>query len=577
MTFRDLKKIVSSEVQPSIKYSELKLEGLRDRPFWIWDVREHKSKDLENLGSCCFNHIVGLPTKNGIEMSIFDYEKIVYDSLQQSRYIWIKKATGLGITEFFLRYMVWLCLKDDKLKGSQMCIVTGPRIDLAINLIYRIKQLLRDKLTLVFNARETRTLYNEIKLAEEPFGQHDKYSSFQEELSLDNFLDYFVGSRKDSLTSIAEYSLCVSIMNKDEIINKQVDRSHRLLGSILHVTHWTYIFHILKRMVRSYIRDEKLNKRLFDNLYLDLEKFLYNDYMELTEICPLLNFDISGHKDLIALSDFLSIRRISNIERSQLVERLAFYEIGLNDIINMKCAIEYKFKISKGFDIAPEIQDGEYPSNLKSVFTAVITALRLYKEGTVGAHMFLQKVTLDLPFQLPSLVGLHVLGLETDIGLEYILDKKEKRNFMKFWTKYMPILIGIIDFKVVENSPYKNIKRALNRFNSAYHKKTSEDKYLDWIISFETLFSMKNDPTDSITHKLALRGSRFIRKPIERKELYSELKTAYNGRSKIVHGDDIVLPKINIRSHMSKCLIKYLDELISGRSHDSILESVDFD
>ena len=40
-----------------------------------------------------------------------------------------------------LRYIAWLCLRDDKLKGSQMCIVTGPRIDLAITLVERIKGL----------------------------------------------------------------------------------------------------------------------------------------------------------------------------------------------------------------------------------------------------------------------------------------------------------------------------------------------------------------------------------------------------------------------------------------------------
>jgi hypothetical protein len=54
---------------------------------------------------------------------------------------WIKKATGLGVTEFILRYMAWLCLNDDSLKGSQMCIVTGPREDLAIELIKRMKGL----------------------------------------------------------------------------------------------------------------------------------------------------------------------------------------------------------------------------------------------------------------------------------------------------------------------------------------------------------------------------------------------------------------------------------------------------
>jgi hypothetical protein len=32
-------------------------------------------------GNCCFNHLISLPTKEGIEKSMFDYEKILYDSL----------------------------------------------------------------------------------------------------------------------------------------------------------------------------------------------------------------------------------------------------------------------------------------------------------------------------------------------------------------------------------------------------------------------------------------------------------------------------------------------------------------
>jgi hypothetical protein len=35
--------------------------------------------------------------------------------------------------------MAWLCLKDNALAGSQMYIVTGPRIDLSIVLIDRMK------------------------------------------------------------------------------------------------------------------------------------------------------------------------------------------------------------------------------------------------------------------------------------------------------------------------------------------------------------------------------------------------------------------------------------------------------
>jgi len=49
---------------------------------------------------------------------------MIYDSLvthngNANKYLWIKKATGLGISEFMLRFMAWLCLKDNALSGSR--------------------------------------------------------------------------------------------------------------------------------------------------------------------------------------------------------------------------------------------------------------------------------------------------------------------------------------------------------------------------------------------------------------------------------------------------------------------------
>ena len=79
---------------------------------------------------------------------------LVFNELQTNKHLWIKKATGLGITEFMLRYMAWLCMKDDRLSNSQMCIVTGPRIELAITLIDRMKQLF-ERLQLSFGTKET--------------------------------------------------------------------------------------------------------------------------------------------------------------------------------------------------------------------------------------------------------------------------------------------------------------------------------------------------------------------------------------------------------------------------------------
>jgi hypothetical protein len=77
---------------------------------------------------------------------MFDYEKLLYDSLLipdvsnplqhgfKHKHLWVKKAIGLGVTEFFLRLMAWLCLRNDDYRNSQICIVTDPNQDIANNL-----------------------------------------------------------------------------------------------------------------------------------------------------------------------------------------------------------------------------------------------------------------------------------------------------------------------------------------------------------------------------------------------------------------------------------------------------------
>ena len=78
MTFKELKKRVSLEATTT---QQTKLfERLLDKPFWIWDVEEHKHKDIKTKGNCCFNHIIGLPTKDAIERPIYDYQKLLHDS-----------------------------------------------------------------------------------------------------------------------------------------------------------------------------------------------------------------------------------------------------------------------------------------------------------------------------------------------------------------------------------------------------------------------------------------------------------------------------------------------------------------
>ena len=81
MTFKDLQKLVQS--QASLEQNQL-VTRLKDKQFWIWNIEQHKQEDIKTKGDCFFNHVIGLPRKDGIEKSIFDIPKLkrlgkVYD------------------------------------------------------------------------------------------------------------------------------------------------------------------------------------------------------------------------------------------------------------------------------------------------------------------------------------------------------------------------------------------------------------------------------------------------------------------------------------------------------------------
>ena len=73
----------------------------------------------------------------------------------KDKHLWVKKATGLGVTEFKLRLVAWLCTSGDGFRNTQGCIVTGPYIDIAIGLIKRMKNIFESKLGVIFQNKET--------------------------------------------------------------------------------------------------------------------------------------------------------------------------------------------------------------------------------------------------------------------------------------------------------------------------------------------------------------------------------------------------------------------------------------
>lgn len=208
------------------------LDGLRDKPFWVWNHGRHNEVKGSNANKndCCFNHIIGLPTKDGNEKPMFDYEREIYWALTKPyflnsypmtnqfhiknnnillpfkvKHLWIKKATGLGVTEFMLRFMAWLCVRDDSCRDSQMVIVTGPNIDLAIKLIKRMKKLFQDKLDVTFDNKETVLELNGCNIEAYPSHKIDAFRS----LTNPKFVfidegDYIPKFQQDEVRAVSE-------------------------------------------------------------------------------------------------------------------------------------------------------------------------------------------------------------------------------------------------------------------------------------------------------------------------------------------------------------------------------------
>jgi hypothetical protein len=236
-----------------------KLEG---RPFYIWSKEKRKLTENPNsefYGRSDFNHIIGLPRKYDLPQPLWDYQHMIYKALTQDEYLnarsptpeeeerlrldkiaienktssdkesikkaneeflknkakilvhkfklkhlWIKKATGLGITEFMLRFMVWLCLRNDDYRNSQMVIVTGPNQELAIKMIRRIKAFFEPH-GITFDSKETVVNLNGCEIQAYPSNHIDAFRSLTNpKFILLDEADFFRKGEQEEVRHVAE-------------------------------------------------------------------------------------------------------------------------------------------------------------------------------------------------------------------------------------------------------------------------------------------------------------------------------------------------------------------------------------
>jgi len=226
--------------------------------------------------NCCFNHIVGLPIseKTGLTNPLFDYQKMIVDKIfyevekdPKNRHVWVKKATGLGITELILRLMLWLCVRDNRYRNSQMCIITGPDLEIATGLIERMKRIF-ENINIFIKNKETVLEVNGVMIKAFPSNHLETYRGLTSPKFI--FLDEGDFFRESNIRNVRDtteryiaksnpYIVMVSTPNKPDLLFQQIEDEEE---------------------------DKTIYRRLFFNYQWGLNKMFTQEEIDLQRVSP---------------------------------------------------------------------------------------------------------------------------------------------------------------------------------------------------------------------------------------------------------------------------------------------------
>jgi hypothetical protein len=433
---------------------------LQGRPFYIWNSIKHRAAANPNndvKGNCCFNHIIGLPKKNGKPQLLWDYEDQIYRALTipgylnsspnkgpsaykmeerkqrdlasansylhdfKLKHLWVKKATGLGITEFMLRFMAWLCLRNDDYKGSQMVIITGPNQELSIKLIKRLKGLFEPH-GICFDSKETVIELNGYSIEAYPSNHIDAFRSLTNpKFILLDEADFFRKGEQEEVRHVAEryigksdpFIVMVSTPNRpDGLFNKIEKESFesciykKLFLDYTYGLGKIYTQEEIEKARRSpgFPREYKLQYQgLIGNVFStqsieNCQRLEYNP----TVIIPSCQVSI-GIDPSFGSSNFGIVATRFVNERIEVIEAEEYERPDFNDMIDRVWQIKQKHKVEdNNLTIYVDSANPEIWSSLKRMLNEphseqyVFEKLSYYKKNNINPANYMKVI--PVPF-----------------------------------------------------------------------------------------------------------------------------------------------------------------------------------
>jgi len=194
----------------------------------------------------------------------------------------------------------------------------------------------------------------------------------------------------------------------------------------------------------------------------------------------------------------------------------------------------------------------------KERFSKVVMALRLFKQGRVGTNI------IRIKHQSAILTGISGLGLSSKSFWgsppSYTLTETEVEEFQNFWKFYVYL---------EQPAPVHN---AINRFNQAYERGKPEDKFMDYMIAFESL--LLTGVKQKVHRNFVNRSSKLLK---QNKHMMDRI---YKKRSAVVHGEKAILdPKFveMVEDYLRKSIKLFLEQLQTKKTYKDIISHLDRD
>jgi hypothetical protein len=480
MTFKDLEKIMQQyqTTNDSAAMQDLQ-KRLRDKPFYYWNKCKREG------GPQSFNDIIGLPKKSGIPQPFWDYQYMIYKALTIPNYIntkpttnlvlshslmekkekerikqeqyfyafklkhlWIKKATGLGITEFMLRFMCWLTLRNDDYQGSQMVVITGPNQELAIKCIKRIKGFYEPH-GITFNSKETVIELNNCSIEAYPSNHIDAFRSLTNpKFILLDEADFFRKSEQEEVRHVAEryiaksdpYIVLVSTPNRPDGLFSSIEKEP-FDSSIYKKLFLDYTYGLGKIYMKEEIEKAKKSPSFPREYELQYQGLIGNVFstqsiencqnIEYNPLAVVPNCKVSiGIDPSFGSSKFGIVATRFVNERIEVVEAEEFERPDFNDMLNRVWEIKQKHKIDdNNLTIYVDAANPEIWSSLKRMLNEpyseqyVFEKLSYYKKNNINPANYMKVIPVPFSTQGTKMLQ-HTKSLLEDKDGLVAIDKR---------------------------------------------------------------------------------------------------------------------------------------------------------